>query len=85
MCAYAELCGVCICVQKRKRDKTIACFEVCVLTHHSAYAHACVGCACQYICSAETSLSSYKLVNCLRQILEKLFGQRRLIAKESFF
>ena len=58
MCAYAELRGVCICVQKRKRDKTITCFKVCVLTHHSAYVYMHVWGVHVYICSVETSLSS---------------------------
>ena len=64
MCAYAELCAtcvcvVCVCVQKRKRDKTITCFEVCVLT--TVHMHMHVWGVHVYICSAETSLSSYKL------------------------
>ena len=50
------VCDVCICVQKRKRDKTITCFEVCTYTPQCVYAH--VWGVHEYICSAETSLSS---------------------------
>ena len=51
-----HVCVRCVRVQKRKRDKTITCFEVCVLT--TVHMHMHVWGVHVYICSAETSLSS---------------------------
>ena len=60
-CVHMQSCVLHVCVRcvyvcKRGRDKTITCFEVCVLIHHSVRMH--VWGVHVYICNAETSLSS---------------------------
>ena len=53
-CVHMQSCVLHVCVQcvyvcKRRRDKTITCFEVCVLIHHSVRMHMCGVCMCIYV------------------------------------